>query len=540
VVEPNLSRQWFVRAKPLADAAAAAVREGRTRIVPETWAATYFDWLDNIRDWCISRQIWWGHQIPAWTCAGCGEMLVALEAPGECQACGARELVQETDVLDTWFSSALWPFSTMGWPDRTPLLAAYYPTAVLVTGFDILFFWVARMMMMGLHFMGEVPFRDVYVHALVRDEEGRKMSKSKGNVIDPLTVMDAYGTDAFRFTLAAFAAQGRDVRMSEKRVEGYRHFVNKLWNAARFASMHLERPYPDLPAPQDRSLADRWILSRLARATAVVAEALDGYRFNDAAAAVYGFFWHEVCDWYLEAAKPILFGKGGEAACEAARATLARVLRDSLVLLHPFMPFVTEELWHRLPGCAGSVSQAAYPAAQAAGGLGSDPHAEEQMALVGEVITAVRNIRGEMNIAPALLLQVTVQAPGEQERACLALQEGLIRDLARLEDLTVQPPGTRPRAAATAVVPGATVFVSLEGILDFAREAQRLEKEIGKLTGERTQLSRKLSNEDFLAKAPPEVVAKVQEKHAALLEREEKLQANLQRIRAIEAEGGPC
>ncbi len=537
VVEPNLSQQWFVRAKPLAEKAMAAVKEGRTRIVPEMWAATYFDWLNNIRDWCISRQIWWGHQIPAWTCNSCGEMLVALETPGECTACGGREMVQETDVLDTWFSSALWPFSTMGWPEQTPLLATFYPTATLVTGFDILFFWVARMMMMGLHFMGEVPFRDVYVHALVRDEDGKKMSKSKGNVIDPLTVMDAFGTDAFRFTLAAFAAQGRDIRMSEKRVEGYRHFVNKLWNAVRFALMHLDRPYPDLPAARDLPLADRWILSCLARVTASVAEALDSYRFNDAAGAVYSYFWHEVCDWYLEAAKPALFDKAGEAAREASRAVLYRIVRDSLVLLHPFMPFVTEELWHKLPGTRGSILQAAFPARGPQMGLVIDDEAENEMAVVSGVITAVRNIRGEMNIPPSLLLDVTVQSPETGRRECLTLQSELIRELARLASLTIQAPGPRPRAAAaTAVVEGATVFVTLEGIIDFTREAQRLEKEIGKLTGERAQLSRKLTNEDFLSKAPMEVVAKVQEKHSGLLEREEKLQANLERIRSIGAE----
>ncbi|MGB8720070.1 MAG: valine--tRNA ligase, partial [Desulfobacterales bacterium] len=264
VVEPNLSLQWFVSAKPLAEKALAAVRDGRTRVIPEIWTQTYFDWLENIRDWCISRQIWWGHQIPAWTCRDCSEVVVAMTAPQQCPACGSRALDQETDVLDTWFSSALWPFSTMGWPEQTPLLKTFYPTAVLVTGFDILFFWVARMMMMGLQFMGDVPFRDVYVHALVRDEEGKKMSKSKGNVIDPLTVIEQYGTDAFRFTLAAFAAQGRDVKMSEKRVEGYRNFVNKLWNATRFALMHLDRGFPEIAAA-DLSLPDRWILSRLSR-----------------------------------------------------------------------------------------------------------------------------------------------------------------------------------------------------------------------------------------------------------------------------------
>ena len=376
IIEPNLSRQWFVRAKPLAEKAIAAVKQGQTRIIPETWANTYFDWLENIRDWCISRQIWWGHQIPAWTCEECGEVVVAMQAPPDCPKCGSTHLVQEEDVLDTWFSSALWPFSTMGWPDQTPLLKTFYPTAVLVTGFDILFFWVARMMMMGLHFMGEVPFRDVYVHALVRDEEGQKMSKSKGNVIDPLDIIERYGTDAFRFTLAAFAAQGRDVKMSEKRVEGYRHFINKLWNAARFALMHLDRRYDQIQL-DELCLADRWILSRLNRVSLEMAQALDTYRFNDAAAALYGFVWHEFCDWYLEAIKPALHGKLAPDARERSLAVLWRVLHDTLILLHPFIPFVTEEIWHKLPGTDGSIMRAAFPGETAAAApIPPDPEAE--------------------------------------------------------------------------------------------------------------------------------------------------------------------
>ncbi|MCK5484865.1 MAG: valine--tRNA ligase, partial [Desulfobacterales bacterium] len=306
MIEPNLSMQWFVKVKPLAQKAIEAVKSGQTRIIPDIWTKTYYDWLENIRDWCISRQIWWGHQIPAWTCEDCDEMIVAMEAPRSCTQCGGAKLVQETDVLDTWFSSALWPFSTMGWPEKTPLLKTFYPTSVLVTAFDILFFWVARMMMMGIQFMKDVPFTDVYVHALVRDEKGKKMSKSTGNVIDPLTVIEQYGTDAFRFTLAAFAAQGRDVKMSEKRIEGYRHFVNKLWNAARFALMHIDQPYEKINF-KSLSLPDRWILSRLSRATQTVAEALDSYRFNDAASGIYNFVWHEFCDWYLEAIKPALY-----------------------------------------------------------------------------------------------------------------------------------------------------------------------------------------------------------------------------------------
>ncbi|MFZ5563825.1 MAG: valine--tRNA ligase, partial [Thermodesulfobacteriota bacterium] len=354
VIEPNLSKQWFVAVKPLAKKAVEAVAQSRTRIIPDTWTKTYYEWMNNIRDWCVSRQIWWGHQIPAWYCKACDEVIVAEQAPAECPACRGADLVQESDVLDTWFSSALWPFSTLGWPDHTRLLQTFYPTSVLVTGFDILFFWVARMLMMGIHFMEEIPFHDVYIHALVRDEEGKKMSKSTGNVIDPIDIISKYGADALRFTLAAFAAQGRDIKLSESRIEGYRHFINKLWNAARFAMMHLDRGYEGRP-PTDGGPADQWILSRLSEARKNVADALDTYRFNDAAGALYQFVWHELCDWYLEAAKPDLYGKNGEDRKEKTKQVLWHVLRDTLILLHPIVPFVTEEIWHALPGTRGSV-----------------------------------------------------------------------------------------------------------------------------------------------------------------------------------------
>jgi valyl-tRNA synthetase len=536
VVEPNLSRQWFVKAKPLAEKAAAAVREGRTRIIPQTWAATYFDWLDNIRDWCISRQIWWGHQIPAWTCAACNEMVVEMETPSSCPACGGTDLIQETDVLDTWFSSALWPFSTMGWPDRTDLLATFYPTSVLVTGFDILFFWVARMMMMGIHFMGDVPFRDVYVHALVRDEEGKKMSKSKGNVIDPLQMIAEYGTDAFRFTLAAFAAQGRDVKMSEKRVAGYRHFVNKLWNAARLSLMHLpERPggYP-LPDPADLSLPDRWILSRLRRVTDEVTTALDTYRFNEAAGVLYQFVWHELCDWYLEAIKPALYGKLGDERQAASQATLWRALRDVLILLHPFMPFVTEEIWDKLPQTEGFIMWATFPPDDPdLPPVTADPTAEAEMSRVMETITGVRNIRGEMNISPSMALDAAVQSDDAAFREVIVHYQDLIINLARLGSLAVTPAGDRPRSAATAVLETASIYVPLEGIIDFEREAERLEKEIEKLKKDLKTISKKLNNEDFLEKAPEDVVRKARQRHDTLGEKRQQLETNLDKIREL-------
>ncbi|MGD8210153.1 MAG: valine--tRNA ligase, partial [Desulfobacterales bacterium] len=534
VVEPNLSKQWFVSVKPLAEKAIAAVESGQTKIIPEMWTHTYYDWMNNIRDWCVSRQIWWGHQIPAWTCDGCGKIVVAMAAPQTCPDCDGKDLVQETDVLDTWFSSALWPFSTMGWPDETPLLKTFYPTSVLVTGFDILFFWVARMMMMGIHFMDDIPFKDVYVHALVRDEDGKKMSKSKGNVIDPLDVIERYGTDAFRFTLAAFAAQGRDIKMSEKRVDGYRHFINKLWNAARFSLMHLDRGYEELNL-QTLSLPDQWIVSRLGQVTTEVADALDDYRFNEAAATLYNFVWHEFCDWYLEAIKPALYDKKGPGAKESTRAVLWRVLRDTLVLLHPFIPFVTEEIWHHLPGTDGSIMKAAYPVPSVDTADTMQPQtAESKMIILMDVITGIRNVRGEMNISPNLALEVLIQSDDEKARKIIETHQDIIVNLARLSSLEVQQAGKRPKSSATAVVNSASIFVFLEGIIDFSKEAQRLEKEIKKLTTELTTVAKKLQNEEFLSKAPPDVIEKVKDKQGVLLEKQQKIQKNLDRIKALE------
>ena len=533
MVEPNLSRQWFVKVKPLAQQAIKAVKSGQTRIIPEMWTKTYYDWMENIRDWCISRQIWWGHQIPAWTCADCEEVIVSMEAPQECTQCGGTKLVQETDVLDTWFSSALWPFSTMGWPDKTPLLKTFYPTSVLVTAFDILFFWVARMMMMGIQFMNDVPFKDVYVHALVRDEEGKKMSKSTGNVIDPLTVIEEYGTDAFRFTLAAFAAQGRDIKMSEKRIEGYRHFVNKLWNAGRFALMHIDQPHDKINF-HGLSLPDRWILSRLRRVIQTVSEALESYRFNDAAAGIYNFVWHEFCDWYLETVKPALYEKEGPQKKETTLGVLWRVLHDTLILLHPFMPFVTEEIWHKLPGTRGSIMKAVFPAdREGSNDIRCENKAESEMDLLIELISAVRNIRGEMNISPSLSLAAMVQTRATNIRTTLEQHRDIVINLAKLNDFSVNESIERPKSSATAVVGTATLYIPLEGIIDFSNEARRLEKEINKLTKEMDVVSKKLQNDNFLNKAPKDVVEKVKAKHSDFQEKQKKLESHLNRIKEM-------
>jgi len=415
IVEPYLSPQWFVKIQPLAEPAIKAVESGQVRLIPEQWTNNYLGWMRDIQDWCISRQIWWGHQIPAWYCQPCGLQagailktgqavtftpdaipLVARIAPASCPTCGGQDFLQDPDVLDTWFSSALWPFSTLGWPEQTPDLAKFYPTSTLVTGFDILFFWVARMMMMGLHCTGQVPFTDVYIHALVRDASGQKMSKSKGNVIDPLQVIDQYGADALRFTLAAMASPGRDIKLSPERIEGYRNFANKLWNAARFVLMHLDGPCTNVPFAT-RSMADRWIMSRLHRCIQDITRSLEAYRFDEAANAAYHFIWHEYCDWYLELAKPSLADTDShQAAC--TRATLSESVDSILRLLHPFMPFITEEIWQTMPHSVESIMVASYPS--------PDPtlineDIEHQIASVMSIVSATRAIRSTQGIAPS-------------------------------------------------------------------------------------------------------------------------------------------
>ncbi len=532
VVEPMLSLQWFVATRPLAEKSMAAVREGKTRIIPVKWEKDYFNWMENLEDWCISRQIWWGHRIPAWYCRRCGEVIVSSDAPAACTSCDNDELEQDPDVLDTWFSSALWPFSTMGWPKETQELKTFYPTSVLVTAFDILFFWVARMMMMGLHFMHEAPFRDVYVHALVRDTQGKKMSKSKGNVIDPLVMMDEYGTDALRFTLTALAVQGRDVKLSEERIEGYKHFVNKIWNASRLVLMNLEglRELPELP-PQPRKLMHRWILSRLQQVVSEVREAIEGYHFNQYAHVLYQFVWHEYCDWYLEMIKPDFYGQ--DAATKMTAQTIAtRVLDAILVLLHPVMPFVTEEIWQKLPHTKGSIMQASFPAFDE---VRVDADAEEQMALIMEVINGIRNIRGEMNVPPATRVEVICLAAGDAEKQLLQDHANTISDLSRLANLRIASGGEieKPRIAASAVSQHVEIFVLLEDVLDFESESRRLEKELTKMEREFGFTQKKLSNEDYLQKAPAGVIESEREKGARLREKLEKLRHQYEKIKIL-------
>jgi valyl-tRNA synthetase len=571
IVEPYLSPQWFVKTEPLAAPAIKVVEEGRVKFVPKGWENTYFEWMRNIKDWCISRQIWWGHQIPAWYCKKCdGEVfeaqvgagataegatkptptekvltiginakpIVQKEEPKKCPRCGSQDIVRDPDVLDTWFSSALWPFSTLGWPDKTKELSVYYPTSVLITSFDIIFFWVARMIMMGLHFMKDVPFQDVYIHALVRDAEGQKMSKSKGNVIDPLVMIDQYGTDAFRFTLTAFAAQGRDIKMSTERIEGYRNFVNKIWNASRFVMMNLEEgfiPNPDTLTP-DNSLADRWVLSRLNTVAKEIQAALTEYRFNDVASALYHFIWHEYCDWYLELSKPALNQEKGSAERKATQTTLAHVLETALRLLHPLMPFVTEEIWQTLPEKvraekhnvkADSIMIATYPVAKEEVINGE---IERDMQLIMDLILAIRNIRGEMNIAPSMQIHAIVKVENNELVEHIEKSAVYVKTMARLLELRIGISEKKPKAAATGVIRGAEVYIPLEGIIDLTQERDRLQKEIAKISKDIEVFSKKLSNKNFVDKAPKEVVEKDTTKLEDFRAKREKLEQSLKML----------
>ena len=529
VIEPFVSRQWFVKVGPLAKKARDAVADGQTGIYPAQWNKTYFEWMDNIRDWCISRQIWWGHRIPAWTCRDCDELIVSREDPGVCPRCQGSELVQDEDVLDTWFSSALWPFSTLGWPENTRELKKFYPTSVLVTGFDILFFWVARMMMMGIHFLKDVPFRHVYIHALVRDARGQKMSKSKGNVIDPLVVMDRYGTDAFRFTLTAFAAMGRDIKMSEDRVEGYRHFINKIWNAARFSLMNLEERTEEFNPDKVQGLAHKWILHRLEEIKAETAESIEEYRFNDAAQGLYQFVWHSFCDWYLELIKPELYGDDQELK-KAARENLLHVLGQTLVLLHPIIPFVTQEIWSVLPGRKEmDLSKVSFPEALEQCRF---PQAAREMDFLQQVVGATRNIRSELNIAPSVKLTLMIRTTGTDQQF-LADHDGLIKNLAGLESMQAGPDIDPPRGCGSAVVRGHELFVPLKGFVDIDGELKRLDKELGKLHRELDIVSKKLANPGFLKNAPEEVVAKEQSRAGEMGEKREKLLSLRKRLADI-------
>jgi valyl-tRNA synthetase len=531
VIEPRLTDQWYVDAATLAKPAIDAVKRGRTTFVPKNWETTYFHWMENIQPWCISRQLWWGHQIPAWYGPD-GKIFVAEDEAAALTLAKkhygqAVALERDEDVLDTWFSSALWPFSTLGWPDHTPELKRYYPTDVLVTGFDIIFFWVARMMMMGLHVMDEVPFRDVYIHALVRDEKGQKMSKSKGNVIDPLDLIGSYGADALRFTLAAMAAQGRDIKLSASRVEGYRNFATKLWNAARFAEINDCVPRPDFDPAAAKVTLNRWIAGESERARAAVTEALQAFRFNEAAAAIYHFIWHVYCDWYLELIKPILAGADAEAAAET-RAMAAFVLDETLKLLHPFMPFVTEELWAKRAGSEGQsglLMLAPWPEHQ---GL-QNAAADAEIGWVIRFVSEVRSVRAEMNVPAGAKVPLVVSGAIAETEARVARHEETLLRLARLDGIAFGKP---PAGAVQIVLDEAVLALPLAGIIDVGAEQQRLKREIDKVGSEIRQIDTKLANEKFVSRAPEHVVEEQRERKTEAEAVAAKLEQALQRLQA--------
>jgi valyl-tRNA synthetase len=530
VIEPWLTDQWYCDARLLAAPALAAVEDGRTRFVPRQWENTFFDWMRKIQPWCISRQLWWGHQIPAWYAPDGAVFVAETEEDARHQAAEKYgkeiKLRRDPDVLDTWFSSGLWPFSTLGWPEPTQELARYYPTDVLVTGFDIIFFWVARMMMMGLHFMDDVPFRTVYIHALVRDARGQKMSKSRGNIIDPLELIDRYGCDALRFTLAALAAPGRDIKLSESRIEGYRNFATKLWNAARYAQMNGCALVPDF-APADCGLTvNRWITAAVADCAGAVTAALDTYRFDEAASRLYHFVWGTFCDWYLEFTKPIL--QGEDAARAETQATTAWILGRIVHLLHPIMPFITEEVWEQLAGQSpGMLITAQWPEFQRDA---IDPEASVEMEWVVQAISAIRALRAEMNVTPAARVPLLIKDAEPAATQRLARHREHFVRLARVERF--EPVESLPPGGVQVVVEGATLILALGEVVDLPKERERLGKEIDKLDAELAKIVAKLANANFLAKAKPEVVEEQRERQVDVTRDRDRLRAAYDRLTA--------
>jgi len=526
VIEPLLSKQWFVRMKPLAKPAMEAVLDGRIRFVPERFSKTYLTWLENIRDWCISRQIWWGHRIPAWYCQECGEVTVAKEEPVVCTRCGGARLQQDEDVLDTWFSSALWPFSTMGWPDSTNDLEYFFPTSVLVTGYDIIFFWVARMIFTSIEFMNDIPFKDVLIHGLVRDSEGRKMSKSLGNGIDPLDVIERYGADTLRFTLITGNTPGNDMRFYWERVEASRNFANKLWNAARFVQMNLGDFQPTDP-PIVLSLADRWILSRLHRRIQEITAFIEEYELGEAARALYDFIWDEFCDWYIELSKVTLYGNSSEDMIYATKYVLWYVLERVLRLLHPFMPFISEEIWQAIPHEGNTIVRAPWPEMEQ---RYLDAGAEDKMRVVMDVVRAIRNMRAEVGVPPTKATRVVVRPVSDERAMAVTESAKYITALGRAEPLEIGTEMARPKTALAAVVPSAEVYLPLEGLLDLEKELARLHKSLSEAEADLERSRVKLANPDFVRRAPEEVVEKERKR---LSENQERVRRIQDRIRML-------
>lgn len=524
VVEPYLSTQWFVKMKPLADKALRLQKQEETvRFVPERFEQMYLRWIENIRDWCISRQLWWGHQIPAWYCQNCGEIIVEMEDPKTCQSCGSNQLQQDEDVLDTWFSSALWPFSTLGWPEKTEDFARYFPNNVLVTGFDIIYFWVARMIFTSLEFTGRKPFQDVLIHGLVRAADGQKMSKSLGNGIDPLEVIDQYGADAMRFMISTGSTPGQDVRFHWEKVESSRNFVNKIWNASRFVLMNLEDfQYEDIDVSQNLTTVDQWILHRFSETAKKVTKHLETYHFGEAGRQLYEFIWDEFCDWYIEFAKLHLYGEDAEAK-QTTKSVLCYVLDRTLRLLHPFMPFVTEEIWQHLPHQGKSIVVADWPTDE----FFEYPQAVKEMSLLIEVIRSIRNIRAEANAPVSKPIDILIRPSDLEKQTDLEKGIPFIRHLCHPNELKISTELEAPTKTMSAVVTGAEIFVPLAGLIDVEQEVQRLQKELKSLQFEVDRVKKKLANQKFVEKAPAHIVEAEREKEKNYLTKLQKVKTRL-------------
>lgn len=526
VIEPMLSKQWFVRMKPLAEPAIQVAKDGRVKFIPERFTRIYLDWMENIRDWCISRQLWWGHRIPVWYCDDCEEIIVTTSEPGQCTACGSGKLTRDPDVLDTWFSSALWPFSTLGWPDKTVDLAYYYPTSVLVTGRDIIFFWVARMIFSGLAHMNDVPFREIFIHGLVLDAMGRKMSKSLGNGVDPIDVIGSHGADSLRFMLITGNTPGNDLRFHFERLDGARNFANKIWNASRFALMNLQEYDPDyFPGREEYTLADRWILSRYNQVVDKVTRSLEKYELGEAGRLLYEFIWSELCDWYIELVKPRLYGKTSPGDQKTAQYVLTQVLRGTMELLHPFMPFITEEIWQRLPHRGQTIMTAPWPQYEREW---LDTGAEDKMNTIMDITRGIRQIRSEMNVPPGKKAQAIVISSSDAIRQSLEEGREYIQGLASVDSLEIYSAlEEKPDQAAATVATGAEIYVPLKGLIDIDKEIARLRKELTGVEKDLARVQGKLKNKGFLAKAPAEIIDKEKGKETELSGKAEALKGRL-------------
>ncbi len=516
VIEPLISKQWFISTKALAQPAISAVKYDFIKFIPENWENLYYDWMKNIRDWCISRQIWWGHRIPVWYCNACGEVIVSKEDEiKECPNCGSADLKKDEDVLDTWFSSALWPFSTMGWPEKTQTLSTFYPTSVLVTSFDIIYFWVARMIMMGIHFMGQIPFKNVYIHALVRDEKGQKMSKTRGNVIDPLDMIAKYGTDALRFTLVALAAQGRDIKLSEARIKGFKHFINKIWNASRFVFMNLKDYEPQKEIEFTKlPLWSRWIISELQETIKEVREKLENFEFDQSAMSVYHFFWHKFCDWYVEVSKVYL--KNAEYR-NSTQWVLLEVLKNCLKLLHPFMPFITEEIWQWIPEKdAEHIIVSRYPVCDKSK---INEEVKKLIKFLQEIVVNIRNIKSEYNLTSKVDLNIIFKSDNVNLLTLIKNEVEILSFLAKIKGITLLKDYKKDEGDISIVLSEGELFINLKDVIDVEKEINRLSKEKKNIEKKLEQVERKLKNRDFLEKAPKEVVEKEKETYNKLKDR---------------------